>query len=257
MPASDLSLLMDAAKEAGDIAKKFWRADPEAWDKPDNAGPVTEADLAVDAMLAAELRGARPEYGWLSEETTDTAARLDCERCFIIDPIDGTRSFMAGEKNFSHSLAIAENGVITAAVIFLPMLDEMYSATKGGGAHLNGVAMTPKRRDTIQDARILGKKPSLKPELWQGGSLPINLHFRSSLAYRFCLVASGEFDGMLSLHPCWEWDIAGGDLIAREAGAAVTDQHGLALSFNNPHPKQAGVFAAAPAVHQEFLQRLL
>jgi len=256
LPASDLPLLLDAAVEAGKIAAKFWRADPEAWDKPDNAGPVTEADLAVDAMLKAELLAARPDYGWLSEETTDTPSRLEHERCFIVDPIDGTRAFMAGEKTFSHSLAVAERGVITAAVVFLPMREAMFTATIGGGAQLNGRAMTPDRRADLQGAHLLGSKPSFRVENWRGGALPVEHHFRTSLAYRFCLVASGEFDGMITLHPCWEWDIAGGDLIAREAGATVTDQHGAALTFNNAHPKQAGVFAAAPAVHQELLRRL-
>lgn len=99
MPVHDLALLTGAAEEAGRIAKRYWRRDPKVWEKP-GQGPVTEADLAVNRMLMAELRAARPDYGWLSEETPDDSARRDHEHVFIVDPIDGTRAFVAGEAHF-------------------------------------------------------------------------------------------------------------------------------------------------------------
>ena len=104
MPASeDLQLLIDAARASGDIARKHFKASPEVWDKAGNAGPVTEADLAIDRMLKTDLLAARATYGWLSEETEDSDARLSHDRVFIIDPIDGTRAFIAGETGFSHA----------------------------------------------------------------------------------------------------------------------------------------------------------
>ena len=120
----DLSLLLDAAKAAGDIARGYFNRAPEVWDKPGGAGPVTEADLAVDTMLREELTAARPDYGWLSEETEDNGKRLDTESVFIVDPIDGTRSFIEGSPTWAHSLAIAKGGEITAAVVFLPEHDK-------------------------------------------------------------------------------------------------------------------------------------
>ena len=119
MPATDdLTLLTDAAREAGKIAAKFFHSSAEKWDKPGGQGPVTEADLAVDAMLREELTSARCNYAWLSEETEDNPDRLGAERVFIVDPIDGTRSFIEGSTTWAHSLAIARNGRVEAAVVY-------------------------------------------------------------------------------------------------------------------------------------------
>ena len=133
----------------------FFQKDPEIWDKSDNAGPVTEADLAVDKMLSAELRAERPAYGWLSEETEDTAARLQQEQVFIVDPIDGTRAFIAGKEHWAHSLAVAKAGQIQAAAVYLPVLDMMFSAYLGGGAFLNGAPIAVSPRAETQGADIL------------------------------------------------------------------------------------------------------
>lgn len=246
----DLQLLIDAAHASGDIARHFFNASPEVWDKADNAGPVTEADLAIDKMLSAELLGARKDYGWLSEETEDDAARLSHDRVFIIDPIDGTRSFIAGEQHFSHSLAIAENGQITAAVVYVPMMDLLYTATSTTCSTLNGAAISTSSRCTLDGATVLAAKPNFKPEYWAGDVPPVQRKFRPSLAYRLCLVAQGRYDSMLTLRDCWEWDIAAGELIVRQAGGHVTDRQNAALAFNSPHPKTKGCHAAGPDMHK-------
>lgn len=113
--SDDLALLDAAARAAGAIALRYWRRSPETWDKGDGAGPVSEADLAIDRMLAADLRAARPDYGWLSEESADEPGRLGAARTFIIDPIDGTRAFLDGTPDFAVSLAVADAGRVTAA----------------------------------------------------------------------------------------------------------------------------------------------
>lgn len=128
MPARDLALLSEAARAAGPVALRYWKNAPRAWEKDGNAGPVTEADLAVNLLLEQRLRSARPDYGWLSEESADSGARQGAERVFIVDPIDGTRAFMAGEDTFSVSLAVAYAGRIVAAAVYLPALDRLYTA---------------------------------------------------------------------------------------------------------------------------------
>jgi myo-inositol-1(or 4)-monophosphatase len=249
LPARDLDLLIDAARAAGRIAMRYTGPTPR-WDKPGGAGPVTEADLAVNDLLQTTLCGARPDYGWLSEETEDSAARLSRDRVFIVDPIDGTRSFADGSRTWAHAIAVAEHGVVTAGVVFLPMRGLMYTAAAGMGAFVNGSRMTPSRRDTLTAAEILATKPNMEAVHWNPGQVPdFNRSHRPSLAYRMALVAEGRFDGMLTLRPCWEWDIAAGDLILREAGAACTDKTGAPLHFNNPHPTVNGVIAAGPVVH--------
>ncbi len=256
MPERDLDLLKNAALAAGVIAARYFKESPKVWDKGDGQGPVTEADLEIDQMLNRELLGARPDYGWLSEETTDSAARLDRNRVFIVDPIDGTRSFIDGSKTFAHSLAVAENGIVIAAVVHLPMKDLTYTASRGQGAFLNGVPLKQSGRVDLSQARVLAARPQFAPELWPGGVPPIDRHFRPSLAYRLCLTAQGHFDGMVTLRDAWEWDIAAGELICREAGAIITDRAGSALKFNSPTPLHPGVLAGSPMVHAGFLRHL-
>ncbi len=251
MPATDLPLLIEAAREAGQIAMRYSGPEARRWDKPDGAGPVTEADLAVNAMLERDLQAARPGYGWLSEETEDTQDRLQHENVFIIDPIDGTRSFAEGSRTWAHSLAVARNGRVEAAVIYLPMRDMLYAAAAGEGATLNGELIQVSGQSQSDQAEILAAKPNLAPRHWRLGEPPkFKRAYRPSLAYRMALVAQGRFDGMLTLRPSWEWDIAAGDLILREARGQCTDRQGQPLLFNNPQPKLNGVIAANPALHQ-------
>ncbi|WP_431297611.1 3'(2'),5'-bisphosphate nucleotidase CysQ [Tabrizicola sp. BL-A-41-H6] len=256
MPAHDLALLTDAARKAGRIALGHWKRNPQVWDKGVEHGPVTEADLAVNDMLYATLLSARPDYGWLSEETSDTPARLTCERTFIIDPIDGTRAFIAGEETFAHSLAVATHGKITAAVVYLPAMDRLYTASLTAPPLCDGQPIAASTRADLTGADILITKTTLDPSKWPGGVPDIHRSFRASLAYRLCLAAEGRHDGMLTLRDTWEWDIAAGSLIAEKAGAVVTDQRGAALHFNTANAKAAGVLALPPLLHAEALRRL-
>lgn len=256
MPDRDLDLLIDAARSAGEIAKSFWQASPEVWEKPAGAGPVTEADLAVDKALRKRLTAARPDYGWLSEETEDSAARLSNEHVFIVDPIDGTRAFIAGEDHWAHSLAVTRNGQVTAAVVYLPVLDRMFSAYLGGGAFLNGEPIRAGALPNAEGARVLSPKPNFDPVHWPGGMPRMTRHFRPSLAYRMALVAQGRFDAMITFRDTWEWDVAAGTLLVEEAGARVSDRRGRPVRFNNRHPALRGLIAAGQGVHDDMARRL-
>lgn len=255
-PEADLRLLIGAARAAGKVATGFSGRTARRWDKADGAGPVTEADLAVNDLLHSELRGARPDYGWLSEETEDNAARLDRETLFIVDPIDGTRSFVDGSSTWAHALAVVHRGAVTAAVIYLPMRDLLYAAHQGGGATLNGAPITPSMRRALGGAEILAARPAFEPRHWPRGLPDVARAYRPSLAYRMALVAEGRFDAMLTFRPSWEWDIAAGDLILREAGARVSDRTGQPLRFNNPHPTVNGVIASGAGIHEPLLSAL-
>lgn len=257
MQATDLDLLIQAAKASGDIAKGFFQKSPQIWDKDDGAGPVTEADLAVNAMLENTLRTARPDYGWLSEESADNAERQASEHVFIIDPIDGTRSFIDGSNTWAHSLAIAKHGRITAAVVLLPMRDMLFTAELGGKSHLNGNLICVSEQCSFEGSQILATKPSLDPKHWQNEAAPnFKRHHRPSLAYRLSLVAEGKFDAMLTLRPSWEWDIAAGALIVAEAGGKITDKTGAALKFNGTDPRLNGVVASGTSLHSSIISQL-
>ncbi len=255
MPASDLALLEETALEAGEIARSFWREDPQVWDKGGD-DPVSEADFAVDTHLKERLLAARPDYGWVSEETEDDPARLDASRVFIVDPIDGTRSFVAGEKTWAHSLAVVENGRVTAACVFLPVREKMYLAELSGGATLNGEALTALQRPALEGATVLSPKVSFRPEFWKDEPPDVKRHFRPSLAYRLALVGEGRFDAMITLRDCWEWDIAAGELIVRQAGGKATDMSNAPLMFNNPRPMTFGCIAAGSSLHPQLQSRL-
>ena len=255
MPGNDLLLLTEAARQAGEIAKRFWRADPQVWDKPGGQGPVTEADLAVNEMLRSKLRSARPDYGWMSEEDEDDSSRRVSESVFIVDPIDGTRAFTEGEKTFSHSIAISRGGQIMAGVVYLPVLDLMFAAERGQGATLQGETIAVADRGDLTGADVLTTKPTMHSDMWR--KMPdIKRSFRSSLAYRLCLVAQGRFDAMITLRDTWDWDIAAGSLIAEEAGARVTDRRGLPLRFNSSVHKSKGAIAASVDLHKALLAHL-
>ncbi|MDJ0858581.1 MAG: 3'(2'),5'-bisphosphate nucleotidase CysQ [Dinoroseobacter sp.] len=254
--ARDLALLTDAALAAAEIAEKHWRASPEIWDKDDGAGPVTEADLEIDRMLHAELLAARPDYGWLSEETADTPDRLDASRVFIVDPIDGTRAFIDGQRTFAHALTVVEDGQPVAGVVYLPLREKLYAAALGQGATLNGQPLAVSPRTDMSGASMLAARPNFAPEHWGGTAPQLERHFRTSLAYRISLVAEGRFDSMLTIRDAWEWDIAAGCLIAAEAGAQVSDRLGRALAFNNPGAKTAGTLVANPTLHKQLTRAL-
>lgn len=255
-PEQDLALLVKAADRAGKIALQYWGRKPKVTEKPDGQGPVTDADLAVNAMLEQTLRSARPGYGWLSEESPDDPARLKCEYTFIIDPIDGTRAFIEADRSFSHSLAIARNGFVTAAVVYLPAKSRLYAASANTPARCDGNLIRPGTRAEPDGATMLTAKGYLAPDHWIGPPPAVTRVFRASLAHRMCLVADGQFDSLLSLRPTWEWDIAAGSLIALQAGAQVSDRLGQPLCFNRASPLADGLLVANPALHAAIARRL-
>jgi myo-inositol-1(or 4)-monophosphatase len=255
LPEADLALLEAAARAAGEIALGRVGDHGEVREKP-GLGPVSAVDLEVDRLLYAHLTAARPDYGWLSEESEDTPARLAARRVFIVDPIDGTRAFLAGDKAWAVSLAVVDAGRPVAGVVHLPALGRTYAAALGRGAHLNGAPISASARTEVEGARMLATASQMAPAHWQGRAPAVERHFRPSLAYRLCLVAGGEADAALTWRDTWEWDVAAGDLIAREAGAAVSERTGHAPGYNKPSPLLAGLIAASPGLHAQILGRI-
>jgi len=259
LPEADLALLEAAAREAGEVALGRVGDHGAVREKP-GLGPVSEVDLAIDRLLGQRLLAARPDYGWLSEESEDgperQAARLAARRVFVVDPIDGTRAFLAGDRAWALSLAVVEAGRPLAALVHLPALRRTYAAAVGQGARLNGAPIAASARTDLEGARVLAAASQLAPAHWRGRAPAVDRHFRPSLAYRLCLVAEGEADAALSFRDTWEWDAAAGDLIAREAGAVVTERTGELPRYNRRQPLLAGLVAAAPGLHAGIIGRI-
>ncbi len=249
---ADVTLLADAARAAGDIALGYFRRDPKVFTKTDQS-PVTEADLAVDAYLRETLQAARPGHGWLSEETADTADRLSRQRVFVVDPIDGTRAFIAGGDEWVVSIAIVEDGRPVAGVLFRPVTGGLYAATRGGGARFDGQLIAAAERSDLAGARFAGPRPIGKdPRL--SGIDPVG--FIPSLALRLAYVADGRIDAAAAREKAKDWDLAAADLILSEAGGRLTDYSGALARYNRTELAHPALIASGDRLHPVLLDRL-
>lgn len=254
MPVSDAQLLFDTVREAGELGLSLARRKSlQHWTKPDGSH-VTEGDLAINALFEERLRAARPEDGWLSEETPDTPQRLTRERLWIIDPIDGTRAFMEGRKEWCVAAALAVKGRPVLAAVYRPALEEFYSARAGDGAVLNGEALHIPDSGTLESAQIAGNRKALGALSFTGinadysGALPLQLR----LAY----VAAGRLDGAVSAGKRNDWDLAAGELLVLEAGGAVSGTSGEGYIYNRAEPWQQGLVAAGAKRHAALINAL-
>lgn len=255
--SADLDLLINAAQEAGGLIMGYYRQDFEKWEKAPG-DPVTEADLKADTLLKDRLLDARPEYGWLSEETEDDRKRLQTERTFIVDPIDGTRAFVKGKPNFSISLAVVEKGRPVAGVVFAPAHEALYVAQLSAGAALNGEPIKVSNRPDLSEAGFIGEDQFYRsktawPEPWPNG---MRFEMVNSIALRLALIGAGTFDAMATLRPKSDWDMAAGDLILREAGGAISLLDGSLPVYNRDSVLHDNLVASTPAISAEIRTRL-
>lgn len=244
-------------REAGRIALAGWPGDGHAldhWDKGSD-DPVTALDLAVDGFLKRELGALLPAAGWLSEESADAPARLDGSLVWLVDPIDGTRSFIDGRDGWAVSVALVSASRPLFGYLFAPARareqgGEMWRAEAGRGSWRNGERLVASQRSQLAGARV----PSWK--LSEEDADLVAVAQPNSIALRMAMVASDEADLVASVRWGYEWDIAAAGLIAREAGAAVSDAFGRPLNFNKRDPKAFGVLASAPGIHSAAVERL-
>jgi myo-inositol-1(or 4)-monophosphatase len=252
----DMALLVASVREGGEIARRFFGGRYKKWDKS-RGNPVTEADIAIDRHLKQMLLAARPDYGWLSEETEDDPSRLQRARVFLVDPIDGTHGFLKERPHFTVVAAVVTDGRPVAAAIYNPITDDLYAATKGGGATRNGEPIRVSAAASLDGTRLLAPRDTYEDPHWKK-PLPstVVIENRASIAYRLALVAEGKFDAMVSLSSKSEWDVVAGDLLVHEAGGFVTSQAGSPLAYNKAKPVLFGVVGAGPALHRDILDRL-
>lgn len=251
---ADRDLLVAAVRDAGAIAREGFQSVSKSWEKS-KGDPVTETDLAVDKFLKERLRGARSDYGWLSEETADTPERLGARRLFIVDPIDGTLSFIKRKHEFTICACVVDNGVPIAAVIYNPMTEEMFAAAQGRGATLNDAPIEVSARAELPGCRILVARDVIEHPAWPQPWPAMDVGKRASIAYRMALVANGTYDAMMALSSKYEWDTAAGALIVQEAGGLATTHTGAALPYNQPTPTHRSLVCAGPALHAAILER--
>lgn len=258
MRATDLAYTVDeevelislAAAEAGRIAMGFFGRDPEVWMKG-GVSPVSEADYAVDAFLKATLRAARPDYGWLSEETIDTPDRLSARRTFVVDPIDGTRAFIDGRDVWCISIAVVEDGRPLAGVLDCPARGEVFVAGAGRGATLDGAPIRVRAPGVPlsvagPDRMVATLPPAFRP--------PRQHPYVPSLAYRVAMVACGRIDATFVKANSHDWDLAAADLLLAEAGGKVVDTDGAVLRYADADPSHGLLAAGSGALLDEMVR---
>lgn len=253
--ASDLALLEAAAREAGALARDLSLKKLDVHSKG-AAGPVTNVDYAVDALLAERLMSARPDYGWLSEESPDEPAkRINKARTFIIDPIDGTGALVGKSPQWTISIGLAEGERAFAGAIYNPMTDEMFLGADGVPATLNGRLARASLKETLDGARIIGQAQRFLPKKWPTPWPRLEIIERQSIAYRMALVAAGMGDAALLFGYKHEWDIAAGAAIVEAAGGIVTDLWGEPIKLNQRDPRAPGVAATGAPLHALIIER--
>jgi myo-inositol-1(or 4)-monophosphatase len=251
LPASELSRdrerLAAAVTQAGAVAKKFFGGPLKQWTKGQGDSPVTEADIASNDLLHRHLMELGD--GWLSEESENDPARLNARRVWVVDPIDGTRAFIAGRQDWSVSAALVVDGRPVAAALFAPITDELFLATVGSGTTRNGVPVAASSGAGLDGARIGGPKKMLDRFTFDGTGI-VAMPRIHSLALRLARVADGELDAAIAGGNGHDWDLAAADLLVHEAGGLMTALDGRALVYNRPDPVHSLLIAAGRERHE-------
>lgn len=256
MPAglsADHALMAAAVREAGALALSYFRNGVKSWNKKPN-DPVSEADLAVDRLLRETLEAARPGYGWLSEESGQSA-RAGGKR-WVVDPIDGTRAFIDGKPEFTICVALVDADRPVAAAIFNPASDEFFEATAGHGAKLNGKPIHASGHADLSEARFLASRRTFERHGWLARTAKADFAYRNSIAYRMALVAAGRFDAAISLTEKSDWDVVAADLLVQEAGGRVATADGAPLVYDSPNHRHPSVIATGAYVFDDLVDLL-
>jgi len=231
-----LKLAERAARSGGEILRSYFQGNYSVTSKgPDN--PVTLADTETDALLKAILLNACPDYGWLSEESADSPERLARSRIWIVDPLDGTREFIAGRTEFVVSIGLAENGQPILGVLYNPITDELFSAASGQGAFLNGRPIHCTNPNSLKESHLIVSRTEAAAGLWDTFMNNFKtVEPRGSVAYKLTKVAAGSADLHISLKPKNEWDVCAAHCLLREAGAELTGRDGQPITYNRENP---------------------
>ena len=246
--------MVEAVREAGAIALSYFGKSPKTWEKSPGHS-VSEADLAANDYLEQVLCGARPDYGWVSEES-DSAAPADGMRFWLVDPIDGTSAFLRGRREFAVSVALIEAGRPVVAAVCNPATDELFDAYAGGGVRLNGEPVRATSQATLDGANLMISRTEYDRLDWHKQLGDVTVEAISSIAYKLALVGAGRCDATATVWGKSSWDVAGGDLLVCEAGGLITDDAGQPFDYSDPLAPIPSMIAAGNALHAPLLARI-
>jgi len=251
-----LEMATRAARAAGEVAREIYnQAEVKQWAKGED-NPLTEADLAVDRLLHDRLLAAVPDFGWLSEETLDDPARLDCEWVWVVDPIDGTKEFLQKVPHWTISIGLVHRGVPQLGVVFNPTEDFLVAGAVGEGITANGAPVAMSAAEELEGAHLVGSRSEQKRGEFDDVKDLYRFEAVGSIAYKLALLATGRCDIYYTLSPKHEWDICGGHALVVAAGGRVTQKDGAEILYNQPKAKYRSVVAANATLHAKLLERL-
>ncbi|MGC6491322.1 MAG: 3'(2'),5'-bisphosphate nucleotidase CysQ [Myxococcota bacterium] len=250
MYAEELQVALKAARAAAAAVREVYeRPSVNFTEKDDGKGPLTEADLAANALLIEHLSAAFPNDAILSEETVDSPTRLANARCWILDPLDGTREFTQKVPQFVVSVGLAVDGQIAVGVLVNPATGEEFTGVVGVGATYNGEPCQVTQQATLEGATLLVSASEYKKGWFDHLKGVAELQPVGSVAYKFGLVAAGRADATFTPKPRNEWDLAGGVACILAAGGETTDGKAVRYTFNRPDPLHIGVAGTNGALH--------
>lgn len=249
-----VAALVEITETAGDLAHGFFRPGAKtsaAISKKTGGSPVTEADHAVNRYLEQRLRDILPEAGWLSEESEDSPERLEQDLVLIVDPIDGTRSFVVGERGWAIAVGVIYRHRPVIGIVHAPALGETYVAVKNAGARLNGREIRVTDRTRLDATALVAGPFTIAQELRAAGLEFDLLPKIPSLALRVTKVAAGALDAGLVSANSHDWDIAAADLIVDEAGGRLASLYGRQILYNRAGTRHSELAAASVPILAE------
>ncbi len=251
----ELAIIKTIVEEINQYLKKLPLQDLAVQIKEDGS-PVTNVDIEINRMIHEKIITTFPQDGWLSEETPDNATRLDRQRVWAIDPIDGTKPFIKSLPQFSISIALIEEGKPILGVIFNQATQECFLGIHGIGSTLNGQPIHVRTSPHVP-LRLLVNPWQVPKQTLHAWRQQADCHLLfGSIAYSLALVASGQIDGVVNVGRQNEWDIAAAHGLIQAAGGFVLDSQEQPISCNKPQPIVNGIIAGSPDALPR-IQRLL
>jgi myo-inositol-1(or 4)-monophosphatase len=250
--AREREVAVDAARQAGAVVRRYYGTGVAVAQKgPDS--PVTKADLEANACIRELIAKAFPTDGWLSEETADSTDRLGKRRVWVVDPLDGTKEFVAHIPEFCVCVALVEDGRPIVGVSYNPVADRLYVAVRGKGTTVNERPTRVSTTASVQDAVVLASRSEDKRGEWDPFKNRVHVTLTGSVAFKLAELATGNGDATFTLTPKNEWDICAGTLLVEEAGGRATDLEGHPLVFNQPSTLRPGMIASNGVLHPGLL----
>ncbi|HVN29020.1 MAG TPA: 3'(2'),5'-bisphosphate nucleotidase CysQ, partial [Candidatus Binataceae bacterium] len=242
-----------AALAAGEILVRYYGTEYEIGSKGKN-NPVTIADTEADSKIKEILTHHFPDYGWLSEETVDSEERLPKDRVWIVDPLDGTKEFIAKIPEFCVAIGLSDHGEPVVGVTYNPITEEMFWCARGMGCHLDNHRVSVTKTAELKSASVLASRSETTRGEWEVFKGVLVAVPTGSVAYKLAMVAGGKADATFTRKPKNEWDIASGAALIIEAGGTMTDIDGKPMRFNQKVTKCAGMIASNGILHDALME---